>query len=225
MECFDYSHLFSTVSCRVYGRIEPVSILALNLLWKPAGGLIRFVFAVTSRGPLVLMCSDLHQDPVAALELYCVRTWIEVMFHHLKHLIGAFQFRFWSKKMPRHSRRPKTNRALTTPAAQDLATVQQCWETYERFVMLGAIALGLLQLIALQFTPAVWQQHVGFLRTRSRILPSERTVKQVITPLIVRDFLDPASGGIIGEIRTHFSREPAVQPTSRSSPEREYLAA
>jgi hypothetical protein len=225
MECFDYRHLFATVSCRVYGRVEAVSILTLNLLWKPTGGLIRFVFAVTSRGPLVLMCSDLHQDPVAALELYCIRTWIEVMFHNLKHLIGAFQFRFWSKYLPRHSRRPKTNRALTTPATQNLGTVQQCWEAYERFVMLGAIALGLLQLIALKFTPAIWQQHVGFLRTRSRTLPSERTVKQVITPLVVRDFLNPASNGIIREIRTHFSREPAVQPALISSADSEYLAA
>ncbi|MCP4878900.1 MAG: hypothetical protein GY896_25890, partial [Gammaproteobacteria bacterium] len=179
MECFDYIHLFSTVSCQVYGRVEEVSILALNLIWKPTGGLIRFVFAVTSRGPIVLMCSDLNQDPVVALELYCTRTWIEVMFCHLKHLIGAFQFRFWSKKMPRHSRAPKTNRALTAPAATNLGKVQQCWEAYERFVMLGAIALGLLQLIALRFTASIWQQHRGFLRTRSRTLPSERTVKQV----------------------------------------------
>ncbi len=119
-----------------------MSILALNLLWKPTGGLIRFVFAVTRRGPVVLMGSDLHQDPVTARELYCVRTWIEVMFYHLKHLIGAFQFRFWSNKMPRHSRRPKPNRTLTAPTTQDLGTVQHWWEAYERFVMLGAIALG-----------------------------------------------------------------------------------
>jgi hypothetical protein len=225
MECFDYVHLFSTVSCQVYGRVEEVSILALNLIWKPTGGLIRFVFAVTRRGPIVLMCSDLNQDPVVALELYCVRTWIEVMFGHLKHLIGAFQFRFWSKKMPRHSRAPKTNRALTAPAAANLGKVQQCWEAYERFVMLGAIALGLLQLIALRFTASIWQQHRGFLRTRSRTLPSERTVKQVIMPLVVRDFLNPACDGIIGEIRTHYSKEPSLQQAPHSSPDSEYLAA
>jgi hypothetical protein len=225
MECFDYPHLFSTVSCRVYGRVETVSVLALNLLWKPTGGLIRFVFAVTRRGPIVLMCSDLHQDPIVALELYCVRTWIEVMFPQLKHLIGALQFRFWSKKMPRHSRRPKTNRTLTAPTAQHLATVHRCWETYERFVMLAAIARGLLQLIALQCTPAVWQQHVGFLRTRSRTLPSERTVKQVIAPGIVQDFLNPAAGGIMRDIRTHFSTGSSVQQDPRASPEAENLAA
>jgi hypothetical protein len=202
-----------------------VSILALNLLWKPTGGLIRFVFAVTRRGPIVLMGSDLHQDPVTARELYCVRTWIEVMFYHLKHLIGAFQFRFWSNKMPRHSRRPKTNRTLTAPTTQDLGTVQHCWEAYERFVMLGAIALGLLQLLALKFSSTIWQQHVGFLRTRSRALPSERTVKQVITPQLVRDFLNPAAGGIMHEIRTHFSTETAAPHDPRASPDDEYLAA
>jgi len=225
MECFDYPHLFSTVSCRVYGRVETVSIFALNLLWKPTGDLIRFVFAVTSRGPIVLMGSDLHQDPVAALELYCVRTWIEVMFSQLKHLIGAFQFRFWSKKMPRHSRRPNRNHTLTAPAAQALGTVHHCWQAYERFVMLGAIALGLLQLIALTFSTTLWQQHVGFLRTRSRSLPSERTVKQVIAPQLVRDFLNPAAGGIMREIRTHFSTETTAPHDPRASPDAEELAA
>ncbi len=225
MECFDYAHLFSTVSCRVYGRVEQVSMLTLNLIWKPTGGLIRFVFAVTRRGPIVIMCSDLNQDPVLALELYCVRTRIEVMFAHLKHLIGAFRFRFWSKKMPRHSRTPKTNRALKAPTTAELGKVEQCWQAYERFAMLGAIALGLLQLMALKFSSAVWQQHRGFLRTRSRALPSERTVKQVIMPLVVRDFLNPACGGIIREIRTHYSKESAVQQVSNSSPNTEDLAA
>ena len=200
-------------------------MLTLNLIWKPTGGLIRFVFAVTRRGPIVIMCSDLNQDPVLALELYCVRTWIEVMFSQLKHLIGAFQFRFWSKKMPRHSRTPKTNRALKAPATDELGKVQQCWQAYERFAMLGAIALGLLQLIALKFTGSIWQQHSGFLRTRSRALPSERTVKQVIMPLVVRDFLNPACAGIICEIRTHFSRQPSAQQASHASADSESLAA
>jgi hypothetical protein len=147
------------------------------------------------------------------------------MFYHLKHLIGAFQFRFWSKKMPRHSRTPKPNRTLTAPTACHLGAVQHCWQAYERFVMLGAIALGLLQLIALKFSTTIWQQHVGFLRTRSRTLPSERTVKQVVVPLVVRDFLNPATGGIIREIRTHFSKGPSVQQDPNSSPDSQYLAA
>ena len=55
--------------------------------------------------------------------------------------------------------------------------------------MLGAIALGLLQLVALKYTTiAVWAQFDGFLRTRSRTIPSERTVKYVIARLIISNF-------------------------------------
>jgi hypothetical protein len=85
--------------------------------------------------------------------------------------------------------------------------------------------VGLLQLIALKVNASIWQQYVGFLRTRSRTLPSERTVKQLIAPLLVRDFLNPAAGGIMREIRTHFSQQPSVQQDPRSPPEAQSLAA
>lgn len=49
-------------------------------MWKPTGYMIRFVFAVTSCGPIVLMCSDLvGQDPLIALQLYCIRTRVETI--------------------------------------------------------------------------------------------------------------------------------------------------
>ena len=65
---------FTKITCRVYGKMEEVSIMAVNLIWKPSRSLIRFILAVTSRGPIVLMCSDLNQDPVIALELYILQT-------------------------------------------------------------------------------------------------------------------------------------------------------
>lgn len=85
METFDHTDRFSEESCKLYGRKENISISAADLLWKPAGCLIRFVFAVTSRGNIVLMCSDLSLDPVTALELYCTRPRIECMFDMLRH--------------------------------------------------------------------------------------------------------------------------------------------
>jgi hypothetical protein len=179
MELFDHLHLFSEVKCCIYGKAEEILVTSLDLLWKPTGELVRFVLVLTSRGPLVLMCSDLNQEPIAAVELYCLRARIEVMFDMLKNLLGVFSYRFWSKKMPKHSRKPKKNKYLKTVPIHYLPTVKQCWEGCERFVMLGAISLGLLQLIALKYTQNVWDHFDAFLRTRSRSLPSERTVKYV----------------------------------------------
>jgi len=59
--------------------------------------------------------------------------------------------------------------------------------------MLGCIAVGLLQLVALKFPDQVWDGFSLFLRTRSRALPSERTVKAVLGQELVRNFRDVAS--------------------------------
>src|SRR5712691_9729249 len=66
-------------SCAVYGHVETVSSLVLNLLWKPIKAPLRFVFAITSRGPIVLMCSDLESDPLMTLALYGARVRIETL--------------------------------------------------------------------------------------------------------------------------------------------------
>ncbi|MDM8537828.1 transposase [Desulfobacterales bacterium HSG17] len=200
MEHFDHLYLFSKVTCQIYGRQETVDMAVLDLLWKPTGELIRFVLAKTSLGPIVLMCSDLNQDPVAALELYCIRIRIEIMIDMLKNMIGAFSYRFWSKMMPKHSRKPKTNKLLKTVPECCLDNVKRCWEAYERFVMLGAISLGILSLIAIRYKDKIWEQFDGYLRTRSREYPSERTVRYVIARLILKNFLISAPVGIMREI-------------------------
>ncbi len=205
-EMFDWKHLFSTVTCPIYGKMEEVSIMSADLLWRPAGSLIRFVFAVTSRGQIILMCSDLTMSPVDVLELYCSRIRVEIMFDMLKNLIGAFCYRFWTKKLPKSSRKPLKNKKLKKPAAESINTVRSCWEACERFVMLGVIALGLLELIALKFSSTIWEHYDGYLRTRSRDLPSERTVKYVIAPLLASNIRGLAPDGILQKILNRFCR-------------------
>ena len=202
-ELFDRLELFSTVECSIYGNVEKVSIRTIDLLWKPTKSLIRFVLAVTSRGPIILMCSDLNQDPVAALQLYCARIRVETMFDMLKNVMGVFRYRFWTQKLPRHSRKPKKNKDLKKPKSEDLKKVKSCFAAYERFVMLGGIALGLLQLISLKFEDSVWKEFQGFLRTKSRSLPSERTVKSVVGNLLVRDFFSFAPALMMRKIQAY----------------------
>jgi len=207
MEMFDHLYLFENVNCCIYGKFEEIKIMTSDLLWKPAGSLVRFVFALTSRGPIILMCSDLNADPIIALELYCARIRVEGMFDMLKNLIRAFQYRFWSKQMPKESRKPKKNKKLSRPKPENVDTIKRCWEACEKFVMLGAISLGLLQMIAIKYTNLIWNQYEGFLRTRSRDIPSERTVKHVISNLLIANYHSLPSAGILSEIRKRFFRD------------------
>jgi hypothetical protein len=215
-EVFDHLHLFEHTPCPVSGAIEDVAYLAAELLWKPTGELIRCVFALTRRAPIVLMCRDLAMPPVMAIELYCTRVRIDTRFAMLKHLIGAFCYHFWAKRRPRHSRQPRGNQPWKQPAKADLPQVQSCWEGYERFVMLAAIALGLLQLIALKCSPQVWGRFHAFLRTRSRPIPSERTVKDVMAQMLLEDFLSVAPSATMQEIHKRFLADQEAAPNSRS---------
>ena len=196
-----YQAQFLQAECQVYGHVETISYLALNLLWKPIKGHVRFIFAITSRGPLILMCSDLSMAPLLAIELYCARVRVETMFAMLKGVLGAFAYRFWSKYLPRHSRKPNKNADLKRPQSQHVPTVQQTWLACERFVMLGCVALGLLQLMSLKFQGSIWHAFTCYLRTRSRALPSERTVKEVLAQELRRDFHNLKPSAMMEEIR------------------------
>jgi len=217
MEVFDHPQGFDEVECCVYGQRERVRLMSISLLWRPLGERLLFIFAITSRGRLVLMCSDLTLSPVTALELYCVRTRIEILFAVLKQLLGAFCFRFWTSHLPRHARRPTPNRSLKVPRVERQPTVAACWRAYEAFVFCAVVAQGLLQLIALRFGVEIWQQHHLYLRTRSRDLPSEKTVRHVLATLIVKQFLDLPQNNIIAQIQHAFQNiteeEPADSPS------------
>jgi hypothetical protein len=123
------------------------------------------------------------------------------MFDVLKNLLLAFCYRFWSKHLPRHSRVPKSNETLQGPATSHVESVKDRWLACEGFVMLGAIAQGLLQLLAVKFPETVWAHFDAFLRTRSRHLPSEATVRHIIARMIRDDFLALRPSATMQEIR------------------------
>ena len=88
----------------------------------------------------------------------------------LKGVLGAFAYRFWSKYVPRHSRKPKKNADLKGPQSQHVPAVQQTWLACERFVMLGCLAVGMLPLMSLKCHGAIWDAFTAYLPTRSRAL-------------------------------------------------------
>lgn len=200
-ECFDHPHLFEAVTCRVYGKTETIQVMRLTLIWKPIKDYVLFVFAVTSKGPIILMSSDRELSAIQAIELYCVRTRIETLFSVLKNLVSAFAYRFWTRSLPKHSRRPFPNSQLQAP--HNANTVKACWQSCEVFVLCGCIAVGLLQFISLHFGPEVWLKHSLYLRTQSRELPSEKTVKQVLSALLLRQFFQVGQKTISEEIREY----------------------
>jgi hypothetical protein len=67
------------------------------------------------------------------------------------------------------------------------------------------MAQGLLQLIALRFDSLVWQHPTLYRRTQSRPLPSEKTVKQVLAPLLIKQLADLSQNPILQKIQRYFA--------------------
>ena len=190
---------FEARRARVYGREEEVRLLARVYHWKPAGGLLLFVLAETSAGRITLMCSKLDIDPVTALELYCHRSLVEVMFDRLKNLLGAMEYRFWSAPLAPQSRRPAPNppaRHSDSPKAtvRTLAAISN-------FVHVGMVALAFLQAFACKFGPMAVAEADCWLRTSSGPVPSEFVAKLAAGNILKRLLRASASNPIARIIR------------------------
>src|SRR6516162_9412711 len=80
---------------RRYGKKIKVMLRyrVCDLLWRPAGELVRFVAVIhPTRGPLLLMCTDLSLGAIDIIRLYGLRFKIEHSFKQAIRLIGSFAY-------------------------------------------------------------------------------------------------------------------------------------
>lgn len=179
----DWSEKFETVETKVYGKTGEVRYLAINLLWKPVKGKVRFILIESSRGRIVLMSSDLSLEPLVALDLYCRRVFIETMFDTLKNLQGAAHYHFWSKYLNSASRRP-IRKDKSKPHSSQPEKTQNTLAAIEKFMVIHLLVLGALQLLACHFPTQIFKQARCWLRTPSGPLPSEFVTRRALCNII-----------------------------------------
>jgi hypothetical protein len=177
------AHALQSAQALVYNRLEPVRYLALNLLWKPTKGILRFILVETSRGRMILISSDLTLDPTAALELYCRRVTIETLFDTLKNTMGAMAYHFWSRYLRHVSRRPKKNDQQHRISSNPKRT-QNTLAAIEKFVNVQLLVLGVLQLIARAYPEQVKTKASCWLRTVNAYTPSEFVTRTALAKAI-----------------------------------------
>lgn len=194
-----WSSRFKTTTAEIYGHKEQIRYYSLKLIWKPVGNQILFVWSDTSRGKIVLMCSDLNADPVRIIELYCKRAKIETFFYVLKTIFGGHQYHFWSKHLAPKSRRPKKNKrkGTSTNPKRTIAT----YEAIHRFFNLQCITIGILQMISLKFPESVVAQSNMWMRTQSKKKPSEFRCKEAMKNVINQHSIKLSQNQMIQLIR------------------------
>jgi len=148
-----------------------------DLLWRPAGRLVRFVAVIhPTRGTCLLMCTDLSLSAVEIIRLYSLRFKIEHGFKQATRLIAAFAYHFWMMDMT-PLRYRNGNQHLHRKSADYRSHVRRKMRAYHVFIQAGVVAQGLLQYLAVVATKPVWESFGSWLRTiRPGIPPSEFVV-------------------------------------------------
>ena len=174
---------FHSVQALVYQKKESVRYLVLDLIWKPAEGLLRFILIETSRGRLILISSDLTLDALQALSLYTARVRIESLFASVKNLLGGLAYHFWSKYLVPVSRRP-TRGTPPAPVSSRPVRTANTLAAIEKFMALHLIVLGTLQILAATCSDAVRQHAHCWLRTPSGKIPSDFVSRTALANLL-----------------------------------------
>lgn len=193
---------FLTVHAEVYGKMESVQCLVLDLLWKPVKGFLRFILIQSSHGRIILITSDFSLTAETAIFLYCKRASIETLFDSLKNLLAGLSYHFWSKYLHPSSRRPfKKNKSK--PISDNPPKTRLTLQAIEKFVTLQMLVLGYLQLLALKFPQEIIASANCWLRTPSANIPSEFMAKHALANLIHYNLIGFAKNMITLIIQKH----------------------
>jgi hypothetical protein len=172
---------FTAATALMYGEMSEISYYCAGLLWGEQWYQnLRFVLVWYEGRKSILVSTDLTLLPIEIIELYCHRFKIECAFRELKQVIAGFGYQFWSKHMPKLNRyksngfHQEQQNAVTEGSKRE--AVLKTVKAIECFTLLSCIALGMLQMISLLFSDAIAAKAVRFMRTPSKVVPSEATV-------------------------------------------------
>lgn len=169
---------FLHASVWLYGQRVTVRYQCVQCHWDRADELVLFVLTQLPNGKqLILLSSDLNLTGQQVIEAYGWRFKIEVTFRTLIQILGGFSYRFWLKSMEKSSKWPKNMTLADYPQAFH-TQVHRKVESFERFINLNAIVLGLLQVLALEMPKTVWMHFPLWFRSVPKHgYPTEQIVK------------------------------------------------
>ena len=174
---FNEEESFTRETLPLYGKMVTLKYRSIDLYWDCPHNKVRFVLAVWPEGKqIILLSTDVTLSPTEIVTAYSWRFKIEVTFRSFIQLLSGFSYQFWMKDMTETKRWPQD-----LILAQHQEKKQQLFnrkiEAFERFVLINAIALAILQLLSLEMPTAIFNDFPRWFRTLpNHGYPSEQIV-------------------------------------------------
>ncbi len=160
---------FKKATVMMYGKKKTVRYYSIKLVWRQ--GYYRpllFVLVKVDGRRLVLVSTDLDQDPKEVIHLYSLRFSVEESFKDMRLEAGTFNYRFWSKFMRKlnyfaHSGDKDPLEEITDKKVQ--ARIIKAVERVHRYVNFSCMALGLFQILCFEFGSTIDPKEICYMRT------------------------------------------------------------
>ena len=203
----DSSVKFRKAVVTAYGEKKKVEYYCIDLLW----GLkhyqkIRFVLVKWDGITSILVTTDLTLPATTVIELYAWRTKIESMFRELKQQLGGFGYHFWTKAMPKlnhYARREAPDPLSLVTDPKHRKRILDCVRAIEGFVTCSTLAMGIVQLISMKEFGSGSIQKIRYLRTPSKVNPSEGSVMYFLRRNLFSMLLQHPDSFVTQFIREH----------------------
>ncbi len=187
-ELFEPIEDCDSATVHLYGQSVKVAYQCFEFYWDSPTEPRLFILTQLPCGKqIILISSDTSLSALQVIEAYGWRFKIEVSFRTLVHLLGGFRYQFWSDAIERLPSWPKNLKMAEYPQAVQ-PKIERKIEAFERFVNLNAIALGILQVLALELPEQVWTAFPLWFRTLPKHgYPSERIVRLALENQLAQD--------------------------------------
>lgn len=200
-DLFKNKEAFTETTLTLYGKEKKVSYFCIDLLWgKKLYQELRFILVRYADTEAILVSTNLNFTPEEIIMLYGFRSKIEVAFWNIKQIVHGFNSHFWSKSMPklnRYLKKEDENPLKNISDIQEQRNIINALKAIEGFALFSCIAVGMLQLISLEFSHCLDLRSIRWLRTYSNNIHSEASIAYFLRKSFFCMFQKPTSFFII----------------------------